>query len=432
MDDTQQPASRPSASESDPVDDLSASPDEPLAIRTAEDILAYIPHALGEWPHESLVAVCLAAGRLGPTLRIDLPGRRGQPSLRRFADTVADYVAHAAPVGVVLAVYTGREWADPARPPHSDVVDAVAARLAEAEVPVLEVWIVGPEHWRTATCTDTSCCPWPGASIESLRASRVEAEMVYRGSSYGLQDLPETRAVEAPPAAVAAALDAYLQDPERWWDPWAFSAALAAWDESLSEAGEPGPARLRLLATTLVRPALRDAVLVASAADAATAWRGSAATATLRNGSSDGTPPALPGGVPQAEAAAAIDFWAECAALNTDGPSETSSAFEFGLVLMGCTGVAPAWDRIARLERVAMGLARMEEPEVRAPALSMLAWIQWARGRGGRSLKFLERALATDPDYRLALLLRRLVEHGELSGWARDRATAWHRAAEAA
>lgn len=458
MDDTQYPAeqhglplpaSGPDAVRAlDPADGPPA--DDPVTIRTAEDILAYIPHALGEWPEESLVAVCLADGHLGPTLRIDLPTRAGSAAprgaaLHRFAETVADYVVHDAPVGAVLAVYTRSPWPAPRQVPHRNALDAVAARLAEASIPVLEAWVVGPEHWRTATCTDSICCPWPGASVDALKASRLGAEMVYRGSSYGPRDLPEAPCPEAPPAAVAAALTSYLEDPGRWWDPLVFSAALAAWDEVLSEPQAPGPARLRLLAGTLMRPALRDAVLVASATDAATAWRGSAATAGLRPGPVRTAPPALPGGVRAAEAAAALHSWSEAPPETvgehlpraTPGPGERGrprpgSSPEFGLVLMGCTGTAPAWERIARLERVALSIAQMEEPELRAPALAVLAWIQWARGRGGRCLAFLERALSTDPGYRLALLLRGLVEQGELAGWARSRDTAWHRGVEAA
>lgn len=422
MDDAQPPAPHPpSADTAAPEAFAAPAPaDEPLAIRTAEDILAYIPHALGEWPHESLVVVCLDVGHLGTTLRIDLPGRRGPSSLRRFANTVAEYVTPGRPAGAVLAVYTHREWSAPQRPPHRDVVDAVLERLAEEDVRVVEVWIVGEKHWRTATCADISCCPWPGTSVDSLRASRIEAEMVYRGSSYGTRDLLGPVGIPAsPPAAVAAAIEACLQDPERWWDPFAFTAALAAWEDVLSGPGVADPSRLRLLAATVMRPALRDAVLVASASDAATAWQGSSATAVLRAARPDGQPPGLPGGVPVATASAALDLW-----------SAGTPGFDFGPVLLGSTGSAPAWDRIAKLERVALSLAQMEEPEVRAPALSMLAWVWWARGRGGRSLKFLERALSADPDYRLAQLLRDFVHHGQLAGWALTRETAWNRAAD--
>jgi hypothetical protein len=212
-----------------------------------------------------------------------------------------------------------------------------------------------------------------------------------------------------------------------------------------------------------MRPALRDAVLVASAADAATAWRGTSATESLRSGAAFGRPPALPGGVPALQAAAAAQVWSQAAATSapetsapetsapetsapeTSAPETRATArgveprdgagspgLDFGRILMGCTGAAPSWERIARLERVALGVAQMEEPEVRAPALAVLAWVQWARGRGSRCLAFLERSLSVDPGYRLALLLRGLVEQGELAAWARNRETAWHRAADAA
>jgi hypothetical protein len=448
MDDIQHPVGQPARRDSEATRDATGAPADPITIRSAEDILAYVPHALGEWPEESLVAVGLGDGRLGPTLRIDLPARpKGAPvrpaALRRFSDTVADYLTHDALVGAVLTLYTRSAWPVPQSPPHREVVDAVAARLAEAGVPVLEAWVVGAEHWRTVTCADTACCPWPGDSVAALRTGRIGAEMVYRGSSYGA-GLPETARPEPPPAAVAAALEAYVEDPGRWWDPLVFTAALAAWDEVLSESRVPDPARVRLLAATLMRPALRDAVLVASAADAGTAWRGTGATQGLRAEQVQVAPPALPGGVPAAEAAAALDSWSEGPGAGERGSVPSAgraprtvqgasalpgSSREFGLILMGCTSAAPAWDRIARLERVALGVAQMEEPELRAPALAVLAWVQWARGRGGRCLAFLERALSTDPGYRLALLLRGLVEQGELAGWARSRDTAWHRGA---
>ncbi|MDQ0260021.1 DUF4192 family protein [Sinomonas atrocyanea] len=451
MDDIQHPVEQPAPRrrEGSPGVPGAPAPEEPITIRSAEDILAYVPHALGEWPQESLVAVGLADGRLGPTLRIDLPprpkGAAVRPAtLRRFADTVADYLTHDAGAGAVVAVYTRAAWTAPQTPPHRDVLDAVAARLAEEGVPVLEAWIVGPEHWRTVTCPDTACCPWPGESTAALRTGRIGAEMVYRGSSYGPAGQPEAARPEPPPAAVAAALEAYVEDPGRWWDPLVFTAALAAWDEVLSESRVPAPARVRLLAATLMRPALRDAVLVASAADAGTAWRGTAATRELRSGQAHAAPPALPGGVPAAEAAAALDSWSEgvragergavdgagrAAGAEAPGGTPAGASAEFGLILMGSTGAAPAWTRIARLERIALGVAQMEEPELRAPALAVLAWVQWARGRGGRCLAFLERALSTDPGYRLALLLRGLVEQGELAGWARSRDTAWRREA---
>ncbi|WP_077488625.1 DUF4192 family protein [Sinomonas mesophila] len=437
-----EPASHPSDSQLQPAE-------EPLTIRSPGDVLAYIPHALGEWPSESLVAVSIGRGRLGPTLRVSLPGQN-PGGLGQYAGMVGDYVCSDSEAeGVVLALYTDAEWPAVDRPPHAHLLAAVGERLDGSGLPVLDAWIVGPTHWRTILCTDLTCCPWPGRSVEELRTGRIGAEMVYRGSAYGPTEIPEPLERLLPPAALSAELQRYREDPGRWWDPLAFTAALAAWDEVLGGAVAVGPERLRLLGVTLARPALRDAVIVAAAADASTAWRGSRATAGLRAaGAKAGppaAPPALPGGVSAARAAVALDVWrradreaqglngaaAEADPLGPSGPREDSLGGgadpAFGAVLLGHTAGPPDWGRVEQLERICQRLTEMEEPEVRAPALSLLAWVQWARGRGGRSMRYLERALSVDPDYRLAQLLRRFVDHGELSGWARRGDAAWRR-----
>lgn len=455
MDSIQQPEPAPTSSEPSRSGPLPVAegaeayprelPGEPLTLRSPGDVLAYIPHALGEWPSESLVAVSVGHGRLGPTLRVSLPAP-GAAGLGRYAGVVGDCVCSDPEAeGVVLAVYTEADWPAIDRPPHARMLAAVGDRLDATGLPVLDAWIVGPTHWRTILCTDLACCPWPGHSVDELRRGRIGAEMVYRGSAYGPAEIPEPRGRRMSPAALSAELQQYRDDPARWWDPLAFSAALAAWDEVLGRSAAASPERLRLLAVTLARPALRDAVIVTAAADAATAWRGSRATVGLRAAGAEVVPPALPGGVPAGQAAAALEAWRradresqetngaapEAGPLGSGNPRAVSPGVgiepAFGALLLGHTAEAPDWARIEQLDRICQRLAEMEESEVRAPALSLLAWIQWARGRGGRSIRYLERALSADPDYRLAQLLRRFVDHGELSGWARRGDAAWRR-----
>jgi hypothetical protein len=48
-------------------------PPERLTVRGPEDILGFIPHSLGYWPAQSLVAMTLQGKSLGATLRLDLP-----------------------------------------------------------------------------------------------------------------------------------------------------------------------------------------------------------------------------------------------------------------------------------------------------------------------------------------------------------------------
>ena len=48
-----------------------------LRITGPEDILGFIPHSLGYWPENSLVAMTMQGKRLGATLRVDLPALSG-------------------------------------------------------------------------------------------------------------------------------------------------------------------------------------------------------------------------------------------------------------------------------------------------------------------------------------------------------------------
>lgn len=51
------------------------------------------------------------------------------------------------------------------------------------------------------------------------------------------------------------------------------------------------------------------------------------------------------------------------------------------------------------------------------PALTMLAWLEWARGRGSVADAYLEECRRLDPDYRLALLLQAMIGHGFVPEW---------------
>jgi hypothetical protein len=44
---------------------------EPLTIKTPADVVNFIGHTLGFWPHEGLVCITMGANRVGATLRID-------------------------------------------------------------------------------------------------------------------------------------------------------------------------------------------------------------------------------------------------------------------------------------------------------------------------------------------------------------------------
>ncbi|WP_415855143.1 DUF4192 domain-containing protein [Sinomonas sp. G460-2] len=429
-------------------------PPAELIIREPEDLLGYIPHAMGEWPTESLVAVTVGSGTVGVTVRVDLPP--GEGDLKAYAEAVRGYLA-TDPLadGAVLVVYTAQPWSDVAEPPRHALMTELQSALAESGLPVLDAWLVGERHWRSMLCRRSSCCPWPGERLETIAASRLGTELVFRGSTYEGAVGGPPRAIgpragyATRPASGASKLaERYRVSPRSWWDPREFAAALAAWDETLGDPRPPGSERLSLLAASLARPALRDAVIVAAALGGRAAWRGTLALGGLNRGADDGGGvaeavettndfegrgelPELPGGLPAAEVRRVVTEWAEPPEAS-DRDAEEAASLAFGGVLLGNTSEAPGWDRIARLERVVRTLAATEEPEVRAPALAMLGWIYWVRGRGATARGFLRRALSAAPGYRFAELFLRVVESGELAEWARRPETAWRRLSDVA
>ena len=81
-----------------------------LKITGPEDILGFIPHSLGYWPTNSLVAMTMQGKRLGATLRVDLPdsSRCRGSGLAAFARTVRDYLtADDEADGALLAFFSG-------------------------------------------------------------------------------------------------------------------------------------------------------------------------------------------------------------------------------------------------------------------------------------------------------------------------------------
>ncbi|MDQ0756753.1 DUF4192 family protein [Arthrobacter sp. B3I4] len=235
-----------------------------LRITGPEDILGFIPHSLGYWPANSLVAMTVQGNRLGATLRVDLPAPsrcRGQ-ALAAFARTVRGYLkADDAADGSLLAIFGkpprgggrghgpegGPASAHPAvRVPDPPAVDRLLAKLEltldEAGLPVRDAWIVGERYWRNAHCVDPSCCPLPGRPVEEITNSRLNAELVYRGSSVGAAPgTPAPRGLkdQCRPAALEAEARWAREFAGRWRVRAQFDDVLDVWERVL-HAAAPG------------------------------------------------------------------------------------------------------------------------------------------------------------------------------------------------
>ena len=76
-----------------------------LTIKDPADLLSFIGHTLGFWPQESLVCITLDKGKVGATLRIDLPRHPGTEL--PYARTVSSYLtSDTSATSIVFALYT--------------------------------------------------------------------------------------------------------------------------------------------------------------------------------------------------------------------------------------------------------------------------------------------------------------------------------------
>lgn len=410
-------------------------PPERLTITGPEDILGFIPHSLGYWPANSLVAMTMQGKRLGATLRVDLPDLDSDPGLLRFARTVRDYLEadHDAD-GALLVLFSEEGWMGgsgswPRDVPAGAPLEGTLARLLTAlevelelsGLPVRDAWFVGEDYWRNAYCFDPACCPFPGRSVDEIRDSRLNAEMVFRGSSVG--EDPSSAGGALPAAAEADV--SVLESEQKWATEFAslrgsraqFAKILDVWGRVLAEVGERRlPAELAgYLRASLRIPHWRDAVLVMSAAGRLAAEQGAedfgifAPDAGLRVAS----PP--PGALSAAEPA-------------EDGSDDgTFPAPGYGDVLLGLAPPSPRWDRMGALERVLQQLGAAGGGEGGAASLTGRGWIEWCRGRGSFAHALLDQAVTEHPGYRLAELLSELVSRGTLCGWAGRRDAAWQK-----
>ena len=436
-----------------------------LRITGPEDILGFIPHSLGYWPAHSLVAMTMQGKRLGATLRVDLPGDAGSPDWSGsagpagFARSVATYLeADDVADGSLLAFFTE---ADGDGAPWAPLLAELENALADAGMPVRDAWLVGADYWRNAYCVDPSCCAPPGRPVEEIRNSRLNAEMVFRGSTVGAApgaEPPATASGEPDPAVLEAQLDWAQLFAVRTRDRRQFGQVLEVWTRVL-QAPAPGPtltaALTGYLRATLCLPAWRDAVLVMAAAGPEAAERGAedfgvfdgAAPDSGRGGSRpvsghsarplaplpplEGFPPLGRGRGGEVSGAAASGGGG-CSGAGRAGAGRSRSGHElpevpgYGEVLLGLAPPLPDWTAMACLERVLVQLGAAGG-EAGAAALTGRGWIEWCRGKGSFADALFSRAEQEHPGYRLAELLAELVRRGTLCGWAGRRDAAWQR-----
>ena len=101
-------------------------------------------------------------------------------------------------------------------------------------------------------------------------------------------------------------------------------------------------------------------------------------------------------------------------------------------IVLGESGHAPRWARIDRLARTLQICHPTARDAARENIYGLMAWIEWARGRGSAAGGFIDHCLDRHPDNVLCRLVDELMRRGQICPWASTREHSWMRESEPA
>ncbi|MFB9234583.1 DUF4192 domain-containing protein [Plantactinospora siamensis] len=416
-----------------------------LMVRSPADLIAAVPYLLGFHPSDSLVVVALRGPRVEFAARVDLPeppsgpvgaapadrvsgAGRADPRTRATVGSRADPLdraastRHPAPSAGVLGAMA-REIVEVVRrqrvdavtvlgygPPErvTPAIDAVAAVVRQHDLRVLDLLRVTGDRYWSYLCDNPACCPADGVRFDA-HASPVAAAAIFAGQVA----LPDRNALERQLAPVGG--------PER--------VALRA-------AAERASKRLSTLLMDAAAAAAAAARTAAGPGPVASAERGSAADVRAEPGSAAGMPaerqsaagaPVRP--TPRDERSRAVRA-ARIRALRSAGAAALRVARArhragqrltddevcwLGVLLSRLPVREQAWHRVdSDPDQVALwtDVLRRVPSRLAAPPAALLAYAAWRSGQGALAVIAVERALAVEPRYPMALLLDEALRAG--------------------
>ncbi|WP_240987026.1 DUF4192 domain-containing protein [Arthrobacter sp. Soil736] len=335
---------------------------ETLTIKSPADLLSFIGHSLGFWPHESLVCITVDTNRIGATLRVDLPRHDGGEL--GYARTVAGYLTHDPnATSVLFALYTSTPWEAGQPKPRAAIIAALTGVLAERGITISDGLLVGDQ-----TCTQYDGDPRSNAAIPltATQTNAINAEFIYRGSS-----VEETDRITLPAptknATQGAAVKNHMETIRALPGDEAIDQARKLWASMLDTKTYPTDDQIISLIANFQFAGIRDHLIAE-----------------------------IPG---------------------IKEPAEQ--------VLFAQTQGKPQWLRVEWAQQLLLHAYTRTNDHRAAPLLTALAYINWWEGRGSKAHQFLQLALEADPEYRLARLSDRMIGCGIIAGWSTDKNTAY-------
>lgn len=388
----------------------------PTTIRTREarELLALLPFQLGFHPRESAVLVCLQGGRarVGLVVRADLAELAEPGHGRRLARSLVQHLLADGARRAVVVLYTDEDL----QAGRDDGPAAAAARTllgaAEPHLGDVECWVVGPRGYYALGCADAGCCPSGGRPLAELESTQVGAQMVLEGVRVAArrEDLVVLPAV-APVARKAA------------------RRARSRWQARGDAAGAGADLhRWRRDGLRQWHEALAGAMARAAAAASAGATSGVRALTPVTFGAGGPLLAAAPTGRLLAALddvlvrdAVLVSFVAghdRLAERIVAGEQGVAIGAALGTILDPARGRRPERGRATAAREVLEHVVAHAPWAAHAPGLTLLAVLAWWEGDGARAGVLVDRALAADADYRLAVLVDQALRAGMPPGWA--------------
>ncbi|KRE41046.1 DUF4192 domain-containing protein [Knoellia sp. Soil729] len=321
-----------------------------IRMRNTADLVALLPHLLGYHPSNALVLVCLREGRICLTAHQPLPPTREiHPAL---CDLLAG-MAKADPEGVIIVGYEVARAA-------ATAINLAAKACSEVGVRVHDRILVTSEGWQSL---DTGEASTTAGSTSAAIAELVAAGVAPLASREALAAVLEPTGDAAKVARHIARYTARRDDEDL------LELFCSAWPVVLDVRDGAGQVASKIAARAVLAVhdvTVRDLLV-----------------ARLTPGTID--PDDVPGTMGGAIRSLPSPAWA-----NDTG-----------------------WDLVrtqSRLQDRLVRLCAMTPDSHAAPPLTVLATWAWWRGDGALSRVAVDRALRCQPDYRLALLLEKMLD----------------------
>lgn len=418
------------SSRADPGQDVGRDPFTPVA-RTAADILAIMPHTLGQWPKRSAVLLTSTDSEPGPCLRVDLPEERVLADELTLLEWIAELcrLLEHDPVGdrLYLALFTDGSSLDARQ--CEQVVDAVGEAAALSGHSIAGCWEVGPRQWFDLEDSE----PRIGRDVQEIRSSAVWTALVVTGST--ADEPAPTRSVRAEPERSELRVEdcrGLVREFQRRWSLRRGAAGPGAAQCLHRDVGPQVADSLEAWQRLLDDRSLGTAAERASALD-------SAAQAQLLVCLADPLgSDALAVSVLTGQHGRALRAWWQLQAM----VHGSSHGEDFGWmieVLKGRWDGTPDWERVEQCEGVLELLLDLLHGAAEAgpgsPAgADAEAWLWVAtahlerfRARGTRATRWLELAAEAVPGHLGVARLRALGTQHPLPSWAGDPQRSWHR-----